>query len=231
LTSEFLTDQKRHAHSEKTVALDVGLINLLATSEGHLIKNPKFLIASEDKLKKTQRLLSKKQKGGKNWQKTKIKIAKIHEKIKYQRKDFQHKISTELVKSFGIIVVENLSISNLLKNHYFSKRIGDASWNTLIRMLEYKAESAGTHFIKVNPHGTSQRCICGNKVSKNLKQREHFCAECGIREDRDVHASRVLLQKYRRNYGNSSLTEHSSRDVVTQEATPLSCSSSLQHDF
>ena len=207
----FTTEQKQtrteHPHANRTVGIDVGLTNLIATSEGTLVPPERFLRKSERKIAHTQRELSKKKKGSKNRLKVKKKLAQVHHKIKNQRSDFLHKISRNLVNDYGMIIAENLNIKNMMRNHRLAKSIGDASWGKLFEMIRYKAESAGSTFIKVDPNGTSQTCAqCHARVPKTLKDRMHTCQACGYNQDRDVNAA--LDVQYRGNHGNTSLNEN-----------------------
>ncbi len=208
----FTTEQKqtrtKHPHANRTVGIDVGLTNLIATSEGMLVPSERFLRKSERKIAHTQRVLSKKKRGSKNRLKVKKKLAQAHHKIKNQRSDFLHKISRNLVNDYGMIIAEDLQIKNMMRNHRLAKSIGDASWAKLFEMIRYKAESAGSTFIKVDPNGTSQTCAqCHVRVPKKLKDRTHTCQACGYTQDRDVNAA--LNVQYRGNHGNTSLNEKS----------------------
>jgi putative transposase len=116
-------------------------------------------------------------------------VAIIHEKINNQRNDFLHKLSTNYVNNYGFIAVENLKVSNMVRNPYLSKSISDASWSRFIQMLEYKAESAGVQVVKVEPRYTTQKCSnCGDVVRKSLSQRTHRC-KCGLTLPRDYNSA------------------------------------------
>jgi putative transposase len=179
----------------KAVGIDVGLEKFAALSDGTLIENPRFFRESEAKLKREQRKLSRKQKGSNSRKKQKIKLAKIHRKIKNQRKDFLQKLSTWLIRNYDTIALENLQISNMLKNHNLAKSISDASWSMFAEYLSYKAESAGRKVIFVNPRNTSQICSnCGVIVKKTLATRTHRCS-CGLILDRDLNAAINILRR------------------------------------
>ena len=184
--------------------------------------NPRFLKQSEKKLIRYQRTVSRKRRGSKNRAKAKQKLAKTHFKISMQRMDTLHKMTTNLVASYGLIVAEDLHVRQMMKNHRFAKAIGDAGWGKIFEMLRYKAESAGGVFVQIHPQYTSQECLCGEKVEKTIQDRRHVCSACGTNEDRDVHASKIILERYRRNYGNVSLTENLSRGSMKQEANGFS---------
>ena len=187
-------DNLEKSSANKLIGIDVGLYHFYADSNGNLIENPRCLRKSEDKLAKIQRMHSKKKKGSKNRNKSRIKIAGIYEKITNQRKDFLHKESRKLANLSNNIAVEKLSISNMVKNKYLSKSIADASWQRFIQMLSYKVEETGGKLIEVNAKGTSQYCICGNKVEKTLAVRIHRCTKCNIEIDRDVMSAMIIKQ-------------------------------------
>lgn len=181
---------------KKIVGIDVGITNFVYDSDGLVIKNPQILRKSEKKLKQAQHKLSKKVKGSSNQFKQKIKLAKIHQKIKYKRNDFLHKVSRYYTNNYDTIFVEDLKIQNMVKNHHLAKSISDSSWNSFFQKLEYKAERAGILFRKVIASGTSQRCSgCDKKVEKTLAIRTHYCPYCDLVLDRDHNASLVIKQR------------------------------------
>jgi len=200
----------------KIIGIDVGINNYCYDSDGHVIKHPQILRNSEEKLKRSQRKLSRKVKESFNRFKQKLRLAKIHQKIKYQRNDFLHKVSRHYVDSYDTIFVEDLKIQNMVKNHHLSKSISDSSWNSFFQKLEYKAANAGILFAKVAPHGTSQSCSnCGRMVKKTLAIRTHNCLYCGLVIDRDYNASLNIRQR-----GIDSLPT-GCREVTPLERTPL----------
>lgn len=187
-----------YSSNQQSIGIDVGLKEFAVLSNGKPIPNPKHLQKSEKKLKTLQRSLSRKKKGSKNRSKAREKLARQHEKVKNQRKDFLHQISSQLVWKYGKIVVEDLQIQNMVKNHHLAKSISDAGWGECISMLSYKAESAGRRVEKVPPHGTTQECCrCGNTVKKGLSMRTHICPHCGLVLDRDHNAAINILQRAR----------------------------------
>ena len=178
------------------VGIDVGIENFATLSNGEKIPNPKNLLKQEKKLKRAQRKLSRKKKGSRNREKQRIKVAKIHRKIKNQRNDFLHKLSRKIVDNFSFIAVENLSIQKMLKNSFFAKYIQDASWGQFVNYLCYKAEEAGSKVVKVDPYGTSQLCSrCLREVPKTLSTRTHECPYCGLEIDRDHNSAILILQR------------------------------------
>ena len=173
-----------------TIGVDVGISHFATMSDGSVIDNPRTLVKSQKKLAKVQKRLSRRVKGSKRRNKQRIKVAKVHRKIRRQRDDFLHKTSTALANKYGTIVFEDLNIAGMMKNHCLAKHIGDASWNKLIQLTTYKAESANGRVVLVDARGTSQRCSgCGEKVSKTLADRIHCCPHCGLVMDRDENAA------------------------------------------
>ena len=174
--------------------IDVGLIDLLTLSNGEQIKPPKFLRESEDKLTQEQKRLSRKKKRSEKRNKQRIIVAKVHRKIRNQRKDFAHKTSRMLVDNYDLIKFEDLQIQNMIQNHCVAKSISDAGWYQLMNLTEYKAAYAGKFVEFVNPAGTSQICSsCGNSVQKELSVRVHSCPFCGLVLDRDHNAAINIL--------------------------------------
>jgi len=140
----------------KAVGLDMGVKHFLSDSNGRQIENPKFYEKSLATLRVAHRVLSRKEKGSKNRAKARVRLARVYERLENQRDDFLHKLSRFYVNNYGVIAVEDLNITGMVKNRNFAGRILDASWNKFFAMLSYKAENAGRTLVKVNPRGTSQ---------------------------------------------------------------------------
>lgn len=182
--------------TNKQIGLDVGVTSLIATSDGIKIANPKHFKRLRSKLRRVQKALSRKQKGSNNRAKAKAEVAKVHGQITDARKDFLHKLTTQLVRENQTIVVEDLAIKNMVKNHKLALAISDASWGELIRQLTYKCEWYGRELIKIDRwFPSSKRCgNCGHIVEKMpLKVREWDCPKCSTVHDRDLNAAKNIL--------------------------------------
>jgi putative transposase len=201
--------QRNCAYSDRPIGLDAGATNLVASSEGEMVANPKPLARATVKLKKEQRNLSKKKRGSRNRNRARIKVAKLHEKVRNQRKEHAHQLSHAIAYLYSFIAIEDLTLRGMTKSARGSidnpgknvkqkaglnRSILDASIGQLFSLLEYKAAEAGTWVEKVHPHGTSQACsVCGEIVKKHLSRRNHHCTSCGCVLDRDVNAARNIL--------------------------------------
>jgi len=176
------------------VGIDVGLVAFATLSDGTKIENPRYYRESQVRLRRAQRKVARRKKGSNRRRKAVQLLARIHQHIANQRRDFQHKMSRWLVNNYGLIAVENLNVKGL-SGGMLAKSINDVGWSSFFKMLTYKAEDAGRVLIKVNPNGTSQICICGASTPKTLKERWHQCDSCGSSLPRDHVSAQVILNR------------------------------------
>ena len=177
--------------SNDAVGVDVGLLNWMTLSNGEIIDRPRFLKEAIDRIKGLQRDLSRKKKHSRNWERARIKLAKAWRKVRLQREDYCHKVTTNLANKFGTIVFEKLSISKMLKNHNLAGSILDSTWYRMRQLAAYKAE-----VVLVDPKNTTQRCSkCGRLQEKriDLKRRIYEC-KCGLVLNRDHNSALEILR-------------------------------------
>ncbi|MCW6039070.1 transposase, partial [Spirulina subsalsa FACHB-351] len=162
-------------------------------SNGETVENPRHLRKGEERLKQSQRIVSKRKKGGKNRAKARVVLGKRHLKISRQRKDFAVKLARCVIQSNDLVAYEDLRIRNMVRNHNLAKSISDASWYQFRVWLEYFGKVFGKTTVAVPPERTSQECSrCGVIVQKTLSTRTHAC-QCGCVLDRDHNAARNIL--------------------------------------
>ena len=192
------TDHKKFEKTGKEVGIDLGIKDFVITSDGYKYKNNRFTKTYAKKLKENQKYLSKKVKGSNKYNKQKLKVAKLHKKITNSRLDNLHKVSTELVKKYDIIYIEDLNIKGMIKNHKLAKHIADASWGKFITLLEYKAIWNDRQIIKIDRFfPSSKQCSFCGYINGNLDLsiREWTCPSCKTKLDRDLNASKNILKE------------------------------------
>lgn len=185
-------EQKEYFHTGNIIGLDLGIKNLVIDSNGIKYKNLKPYTKLENKIKHLNKLYSKKKKGSKNQEKSRLKLATAYEKLSNKRKDNLHKITTKLIKENDVICIENLNVKGMIKNHKLAKVIQDASFGTLVSMLKYKAQWHNRKIIEIGRfYPSSKLCSnCGHKMSNmGLEIRQWICPICGVQHDRDINAA------------------------------------------
>lgn len=177
---------------------DLGLNDFCIFDSGEVIENPKYYRKIEYKIQKTQKILNKCVKFSKNYKKVQLKLAKLHEKIKNQRKDFQHKWSRKIVNENQVIISEDLNVKGMLKNHKLAKSIQDASFGSFCNMITYKSSEQHRQYVKIGMfYPSSKLCHCCGFKYKGLKLNERFwtCPECGTYLGRDENAAINILNE------------------------------------
>ena len=180
----------------KAVGIDLGITDLVVTSDGHRSGNPKHYRRLWAKLRYEQKALSRKVKGSTHWERQRLKVARVQAKIADCRADFLHKLTTRLVRHNGVMCMETLRVKNMLKNHCLAGAISDASWGEFSRQLEYKASWYGREVVKIDTFfPSSKRCSsCGYvHASMPLSVRRFNCHRCGVSHQRDVNAAKNIL--------------------------------------
>ncbi|WP_448571655.1 RNA-guided endonuclease InsQ/TnpB family protein [Trichothermofontia sp.] len=174
----------------------MGIESYVATSNGELIPNPRFLVSGQRKLRSRQRRLKRMRQGSRNWRKQQQRVARHHEYLSNARKDFQYKLAHHLCDQAGIIFAEDLNLKALAKE-MLGKHCLDAGWGDFLSILSHVCWQRGVYFAKGEAKGTSQTCpSCGGGVGKkNLAERTHYCPACGYTANRDVAAAQVVRQR------------------------------------
>jgi len=217
------------------VGIDLGIKTLLTLSNGETIENPKWYKSNEKKLKKLQKQLSKKQKGSNNRYKAKLKLAKVHETMHNQKIDFLHNITTKIINENQVIVLEDLNVSGMMKNHKLAKAIQELGLYEMRRQIEYKSKWYGRDLVFVSRwFPSSKTCSCCGWKNDNLKlsDREFICERCGLVIDRDENAAINIENEGIRIIGQR-LPEFTLVDYPTmddKEAIPLRSSGRLKQE-
>lgn len=182
---------KAHVNYETSVGIDVGIKDFAVLSNGQVFENPRHLEKAEKRLKVLQRRYSKKQKGSNRREKARLAVAKAYEKVKNCRTDYIHKVTSKIIRENQTVIIEDLNIDGMMKNHNLAKHIASVSWYEFFRQLQYKAEWNGVNLIRIGRfEPSSKMCLCG-AINKDLKlsQREWDCPNCGRHNDRDLLAA------------------------------------------
>ncbi|RLM62366.1 RNA-guided endonuclease TnpB family protein, partial [Halorubrum sp. Atlit-26R] len=180
---------------DRCVGIDVGILKYAHDTDGYAIESPDFSDERE-RLERAQRDLSRKEHGSTNWETQRQIVAERHADLKRKRRDFLHKLSNYYATEYDLVAVEDLDAKGLVELPRNSRNRAGAAWGMFLRMLEYKCEREGTHFVAVNPRGTTKECAsCGVKTEKPLWMREHSCPACGFEADRDANAAWNILSR------------------------------------
>jgi putative transposase len=178
------------------VGIDLGVKDFAATSGGEKIPNPRHLERKARNLARYQRRMARCQKGSANRAKAKAKVARAHRKVRAARTDFLHKTSTRIIRNHDVIVIEDLNVSGMVRNHTLARAISDCGWGEFRRMVEYKADRYGRHLIVTDRwYPSSKTCsACGHLLATlSLSTRTWQCPSCGTRHDRDINAAKNIL--------------------------------------
>ena len=206
------------------IGIDVGLQFFYSDSNGNHESNPRFLRKAEKNIKRSQRKIYKKKKGSSGRRKARGVYARKHLRVTRQRNEHAKRLARNLCLLNSMVVLEDLNVRGLVKNHKLAKSIGDASWYLFRQWLEYFGSKFGRQIIAVPPHYTSQECSnCGVRVQKSLSTRTHSCSHCGHTEQRDVNAAKVILRRAKARGGHPR--SNASRDVSSTSVGRKTCPS------
>ncbi|WP_318566968.1 transposase [Salinigranum marinum] len=180
---------------EKCVGIDVGILKYAHDTDGTAVGSLD-LSDERERLEREQRKLSRKQHGSNNYEKQRRRVAGCHADLRRKRRDFLHKLSNYYAREYDLVAVEDLNVKGMLESPSNSRNTASAAWRTFLSLLEYKCERKGTHFVAVNPRGTTKECAsCGVSTEKPLWVREHSCPSCGFEADRDANAAWNILSR------------------------------------
>ncbi|OAQ54449.1 hypothetical protein HTG_02555 [Natrinema mahii] len=183
------------------IGVDLGITSYIHTSE-NLSVETLDLSDEYDRYAREQRKLDRKEHGSNNWENQRQKVARAKRAIKRKVLDYQHKLTTWLVREYNVVAVEDLDVKPMLETSQNAKNKQDAAWSRFLDLLEYKADLHGTHIVKVEPEGTTKECAsCGVETDKPIWIREHSCPACGHTEDRDLNAAKNILNRGLRQLG------------------------------
>ncbi|GAA0290081.1 RNA-guided endonuclease InsQ/TnpB family protein [Halarchaeum salinum] len=181
--------------ASNSIGIDLGILNYIHTSDG---KTVDWLDLDDEyeRLRREQRKLSRKEEGSNNYEKQRKQVAKVKRHIRRKGLDYQHKLTTWLVRAYDAVFVEDLNVKGMLEQSHNARNKQDAAWRQFITLLEYKAKLYGTHVMQVKARGTTKECAsCGVETPKPIWVREHSCPSCGFETDRDANAAINVLQR------------------------------------
>ena len=202
------------------VGIDLGIKDLIITSDGHKFKNHKFMSKYSNRLKKAQQHLSRKQKGSKRCERQRLKVALIHEKIHNCRLDNLHKVSYKLIKNYDVVYMEDLNVRGMIKNHNLAKAISDCSWAELKRQLNYKGDWEDTYIHEIYRfYPSSKTCHkCGYVLpTLSLDVRKWTCPNCGIQHNRDINAAINIMLEGQRELNGANVLSAGTVDYTNGE--------------
>ncbi|MFC7029322.1 RNA-guided endonuclease InsQ/TnpB family protein [Halomicroarcula sp. GCM10025324] len=180
---------------EKCVGIDVGILKYAHDTDGTSVGSPD-LSDERERLEREQRKLSRKQHGSNNYEKQRRRVAECHADLRRKRRDFLHKLSAYYAREYDFVAVEDLNVKGMMESPSNSRNTASAAWRTFLSLLEYKCEREGTHFVAVNPRGTTKECAsCSVETDKPLWVREHSCPSCGFEADRDANAAWNIISR------------------------------------
>ena len=200
----------------ESIGIDAGIAGFLTLSDGTEIENNRFHQSTQKKLRVVQRAVSRKKKGGNNRKKAVLKLRKIHQKIKNQRADYQHKVSTHLVKTYDCIAIEKLNLAGMVKSN-LGKSLSDVAIGNFYNMIRFKAANAGRELVEVPAHLTSQTCsACGHCEKANRQTQAKFvCLKCNHKQNADWNAAQNILR-----WGKSELAQTKSVGLRVAKESP-----------
>jgi putative transposase len=205
---------------DRCIGIDLGILKYAHDTDGHAV-GPLDLQDERERLTREQRSLSRKQHGSNNWEKQRLKVAECHQQIRRKRHDFLHKLSNYYATEYDLVAVEDLNVKSLIESAGNSQNTASAAWDTFTTLLEYKCKREGTHFVEVEPAGTTKECAsCGVATDKPLWVREHSCPACGFKMDRDANAALNILSR-----GFEELGLGQSEQTPVETALPMFTSS------
>jgi len=203
----------------------VGILKYAHDTDGRAFESLD-LTTERERLQREQRKLSRKEHGSHNWEQQRQKVAECHQEIKRKRRDFLHKLSNYYATEYDLVAVEELNIKSMLESPTNSQNTASAAWDTFTTLLSYKCDREGTHFVEVDPTGTTKKCAsCGVATDKPLWVREHSCPACGFTMDRDANAAINILSRGLETIGmghSKSTSSESRSDSDVRTRAPLS---------